>query len=304
MLDLRRLRLLHEFSRRRTIAATAAALGYSPSAVSQQLAALERQCGRALLDRTARSAQLTDAGRRLAEHAARILAQAEAAEADLAATADTPSGQIAISTFPTAALALTAPAVQRLRRYPELHAVIRQANTDHGLDRLHTGEIDLALVDDWFGESTHRPASVQFIELLHDPLVLVVPQQHPLAADHDPVDLAALTHQPWIAAPPDEPSRRALDDLFNTLHSRPTITWEFQGLHTIVNLVAQGLGIAVTPRMALTDRHHNLVTRNLPTPHHRTIYIAIRHTSRKRPAVTATIDALRAAANDHTTLFD
>ncbi len=87
MLDLHRLRLLKEFAARGTIARTAAVLGYTPSAVSQQLAALEREAGTALLDRSARRAELTDAGRRLAEHAERILAMVEEAETDLSARA-------------------------------------------------------------------------------------------------------------------------------------------------------------------------------------------------------------------------
>ena len=86
MLDLHRLRLLREFADRGTIAATAAALGYTPSAVSQQLSALEREAGAALLDRAARSVELTDVGRQLAVHAEIILAQVEAAEADLSAS--------------------------------------------------------------------------------------------------------------------------------------------------------------------------------------------------------------------------
>src|SRR5258708_35654604 len=93
MLDIRRLRMLHEFAARGSIARTADALGYTPSAVSQQLAALEREAGTALLDRTARSAGLTDAGRRLAQHAERILAMVEEAEADLPAHAAGPSGR-------------------------------------------------------------------------------------------------------------------------------------------------------------------------------------------------------------------
>ncbi len=95
-LDLHRLRLLREFASRGSIAATAAALGYTPSAVSQQLAALEREAGAALLDRTARSAELTDSGRRLAGHAEQILARVEAAEADLSAHTRTPSGQVVV----------------------------------------------------------------------------------------------------------------------------------------------------------------------------------------------------------------
>src|ERR1700730_18840460 len=106
MLDLRRLRLLKEFPERGTITATAAPLGYTPSAVSQQLAVLEREAGTALLDRTARSAELTDAGLRLTAHAERILAAVEEAEADLSAAAREPSGRVSGAAVPSAAAAL------------------------------------------------------------------------------------------------------------------------------------------------------------------------------------------------------
>ena len=105
MLDIRRLRMLHEFAARGSIARTAEALGYTPSAVSQQLAVLEKEAGTPLLDRTARSAGLTDAGKRLAIHAERILAMVEAAEADLSAQAAQPSGRVVVTAFPSAAVA-------------------------------------------------------------------------------------------------------------------------------------------------------------------------------------------------------
>jgi len=116
MLDTHRLRLLREFAERGTIAATAAALGYTPSAVSQQLAALEREAGAVLLDRTARAAELTDAGRRLADHAGRILAMIEAAEADLSAAG--PTGRVTVTAFPTAAVAFGPALVRRVRAHP------------------------------------------------------------------------------------------------------------------------------------------------------------------------------------------
>src|SRR5258708_37838885 len=100
MLDTHRLRLLREFAQRGTIAATATALGYTPSAVSQQLAALEREAGAVLLDRTARAAELTDAGRRLAEHAERLLAMIAAADAGPSAAG--PNGRAAVPALPTA----------------------------------------------------------------------------------------------------------------------------------------------------------------------------------------------------------
>src|SRR5260370_15678684 len=107
MLDLRRLRLLKDFAERGTITATAAALGYTPSAVSQQLAALEREAGVILLDRTARSAELTDAGVRLAEHAERILAQVGEAEADLSAQEREPTRPGSVAAVPPPAAAFS-----------------------------------------------------------------------------------------------------------------------------------------------------------------------------------------------------
>src|SRR5881392_3779847 len=115
MLDLHRLRLLQEFAARGSIARTAAVLGYTPSAVSQQLAALEREAGTALLDRSVRRAELTDAGRRLAGHAERILAMVEEAETDLSAEAQEPAGRVVATAFPSAAVAF-APALARSLR--------------------------------------------------------------------------------------------------------------------------------------------------------------------------------------------
>src|SRR5215467_13236154 len=137
MLDLHRLRLLREFAGRGTIAATAAALGYTASAVSQQLSALERETGTALLDRAARSVELTDAGRRLAVHAEIILAQAEA---DLAAQEEQPSGRVCVAAISSAAAAFAPALVRSMRRYPRLTLLLQQAAPDEGLRRVRSGE--------------------------------------------------------------------------------------------------------------------------------------------------------------------
>ena len=151
MLDAHRLRLLTEFAEHGSIAATAAALGYTPSAVSQQLAALEREAGAVLLDRTARSAELTDAGRRLADHGRRILAMIEAAEADLSARAGEPEGRVVVTAFPTAAAAFALALAHSLRVHPGLTLLLRQTQRGEGLRQLRSGGADVALVDDWSG---------------------------------------------------------------------------------------------------------------------------------------------------------
>src|SRR5258707_7588469 len=153
MLDTHRLRLLREFAQRGTIAATATALGYTPSAVSQQLAALEREAGAVLLDRTARAAELTDAGRRLAEHAERILALIEAAEADLSAAG--PTGRVTVTAFPTAAVAFGPALVRRVRAHPGLTLLLRETPREEGLRLVPTREVDVGLVADWFRRLAH-----------------------------------------------------------------------------------------------------------------------------------------------------
>src|SRR6202000_623568 len=136
MLDLHRLRLLKEFAARGSIVATATSLGYTSSAVSQQLAVLEREAGAALLDRTARRAELTDTGRRLASYAERILALVEEAEADVSAQAQDPSGRVVVSAFPSAAVAFAPVLANRLRAYPDPTLLLPQAGRGAGLARV------------------------------------------------------------------------------------------------------------------------------------------------------------------------
>src|SRR6202522_2026248 len=196
MLDLHRLRLLHEFAARGSIAKAAATLGYTPSAVSQQLATLEREAGLALIDRSARRAQLTDAGRRLAGHAERILAMVEEAEADLSARAPEPAGRIAATAFPSAAVAFAPALTRSLRAHPQLALVLRQTHARDGMRQVRSGEVDVAIVDDWTGrlaDDLDTGGSIlSCYHLNRDRLVLVVPRSHRAADPDAPVDLRAL----------------------------------------------------------------------------------------------------------------
>jgi DNA-binding transcriptional LysR family regulator len=299
MLDLHRLRLLREFAERGTIAATAAALGYTPSAVSQQLAALEREAGMALLDRTARSAELTDAGRRLAFHAERILAQVEEAEADLTAAAQEPSGRVSVAAFPTAAAAFAPALARSLRAHPGLTLVLRQTQRGEGLRQVSSAEVDVALVDDWSGgPAGPQSALLRFYPLVRDPLVLVVPRGHRLADPAEAVDLRQLRETSrWMAAPSGEPSRQAVDLLLAGVGGAPPVPWEFEGLGTILSLVARGIGIAAVPRLALAAGEARVVVRELPdgSPF-REVYAVARAASVRRPSVAVILQALHDGA--------
>jgi len=303
MLDTHRLRLLREFAERGTIAATAAALGYTPSAVSQQLATLEREAGAVLLDRTARAAELTDAGRRLADHAERILAMIEAAEADLSAAG--PAGRVTVTAFPTAAVAFGPALVRRVRAHPGLTLLLRETQREEGLRLVRTGEADVALVADWSGRLTSAESGrrrragttgvLRFYPLIRDPVVLVLPRGHPAADPARPVDLDKLRDEPWLAAPAGEPSRQAVDRLLAGTGGMPPAPWEFEGLSTILSLVARGIGIAALPRLtAAGDRR--VAVRELAGPTQaRDVYAVARASSVRRPSVAVILAALNAA---------
>src|ERR1700733_8648361 len=308
MLDTHRLRLLREFAERGTIAATAAALGYTPSAVSQQLAALERESGAVLLDRTARTAELTDAGRRLVEHAERILAMVEAAEADLSSAG--PTGRVTVTAFPTAAVAFGPALVRRVRAHPGMSLLLRETQREEGLRLVRSGEVDVALIADWSGRLTRPgPGSsggseggeesgvLRFYRLLRDPVVLVLPRGHPFADPAKPVDLDELRDEPWLAAPIGEPSRQAVDRLLVGTGGMPPAPWEFEGLSTILSLVARGIGIAALPRLTLAAGDRRVAVRELPgTDQARDVCAVARASSVRRPSVAVILAALDSAA--------
>jgi DNA-binding transcriptional LysR family regulator len=318
MLDIRRLRMLHEFAARGSIARTAEALGYTPSAVSQQLAVLEREAGTPLLDRTARSAGLTAAGRRLAVHAERILAMVEEAESDLSAQAAEPSGRVVVTAFPSAAVAFAPALARSLRAHPKLSLLLREADPAEGLQLVRSGEVEAAIVDDWTGRlsalvasppghvstdgdgigADHGQGVLTYYHLVRDPLVLVVARDHPAANPDLPVDLRALRNEPWLAAPSVEPSRQATDRLLAAVGLTPPVPSEFEGLGTVANLVARGLGIAIMPRLAVGAYERRLVVRELPAGLDlaRDVFAVARTASVARPSVAVIVSALRGAA--------
>ena len=278
MLDLHRLALLREFADRGSIAAAAAATGYSASAVSQHLALLEREAGAALLDRTARSATLTEAGAVLAAHAATVLAAVEAAESDVAALSGEVAGRVVVSAFPTAATAF-APVLAALRQtYPRLEIALRQHGPGEALTRLRNREADLAIVDDWGSRKPPPAPGLHRVPLLRDPLYL--------AGDR--------TSDTWLCAPPDQPSRVATDRVLAREGIEPALRWEFEGLATIAHLVAGGTGAAVLPGLALLEAEPPAAR----VRGHRRVDALARTASQARPAVAVVLEALRRTAHE------
>jgi DNA-binding transcriptional LysR family regulator len=202
-MDLRRLRFLREFEVRGTLGAVATALDYSPSAVSQQLAILEKEVGAKLLEKAGRGVRLTDAGRILASHAGILLAAADAAAADLAAQTDFVRGTVRASGLQSAARRLLVPAVARIAAgFPGIRAEVRELEVEDALPELRLGSVDLLISDEYDGHPRPRPAGLRFTLLHTEPLRLVLPAGHPLAASGDPVPIAALRDEVWAASEP------------------------------------------------------------------------------------------------------
>src|SRR3954462_12257077 len=206
MLDLRRLRLLHELHQRGTIAAVADALQFTPSAVSQQLAVLEREAGVALLERAGRGVRLTDPALVLVAHATDLLDRAERAEAELAAAAGarTIAGRGRIAAFQSVALNVACPAIARLAAdAPGLRCELVEAEPEDSLPALALGDLDLVLADEWEHHPLARPPGADRHDLHREAGRLALATDHPLAREHPTaVPLAALRDAAWTTGHP------------------------------------------------------------------------------------------------------
>src|ERR687892_1682160 len=173
MIELRRLRLLKELPEGGTIAAVADALQFTPSAVSQQLAMLERETGVTLLERAGRGVRLTDPALVLVEHANALLERVALAEADLAAATGTITGRGRIAGFQSVALRLALPAMQALaREAPQLRCEFVEAEPEQALPALALGDVDVVLGDEWEHQPMRLPEGVLREDLFPDPVHL------------------------------------------------------------------------------------------------------------------------------------
>ncbi|MGA9832642.1 MAG: LysR substrate-binding domain-containing protein, partial [Trebonia sp.] len=250
----------------------------------------------------------------------RILAMVEEAESDLSAQAAEPSGRVVVTAFPSAAVAFAPALARSLRAHPKLSLLLREADPAEGLQLVRSGEVEAAIVDDWTGRlsalvasppghasmdgagdgagADHGQGVLSYYHLVRDPLVLVVASDHPAANPDLPVDLRALRNEPWLAAPSGEPSRQATDRLLAAVGLTPPVPSEFEGLGTVANLVARGLGIAIMPRLAVGAYERRLVVRELPAGLDlaRDVFAVARTASVARPSVAVIVSALRGAA--------
>lgn len=300
MLDLRRLRLLCELRDRGTVGATAATLGYSPSAVSQQLRVLEAETGAALLERVGRRVQLTNAGLTLARHADRLLGAVEEAEAELAATTGGVTGTVRIAAFQTATLALVPPALTALAaEYPQLRVEVLELEPEAGLHALARRELDLVIADEWEYVPRAGQEGLEREQLLRESVRLVLPSDHPTAARHpEAAALRELAGEPWACGSPPSAHDRLVHRTCRELGGfTPDVRHRSTDLLVLFALVRAGHAVTLLPDLAGGHADPTLALRDIAEgPLSRVVYTAVRAAAADRPALRAVRGALRAAA--------
>ena len=306
-LDVRRMRVLREVAARGTIAAAARALAFTPSAVSQQLAALERETGVALLDRRGGRVHLTEAGRRLVGRTEAILAELEAATAELEAAAVEVAGDVHVAAFPSAERALLAPAIATLAaRHAEVRVRTTELEPEDALPALRLGDVDLAISHEDVARPRPRDDRLERADLLDDPLWLALPRGG-LAGVPDPpagspVALAGLAAARWVATPPGTACRAMVDDACRVAGFVPDTPYHANDFTVLAAFVAAGLGVAMVPGLALPAFGGPEVGIHpvADVPVTRRIFAAARRGGLERPAAAAMVAALRAAAQTRT----
>ncbi|WP_447004946.1 LysR family transcriptional regulator [Saccharothrix isguenensis] len=307
MIDPRRLRVLRALADHGTVTAAAQALHLTPSAVSQQLAALESEVGHPLLRRRGRRVSLTAAGELLVGHANAVAAELERAQATLAAFTSGTTGPVEVGSFASAITQVVAPALAALRvSAPGVTLRVRDVEGHASVPLLLDGEIDLAITEEYRLRTDDR--RLTRFPLYTEPFDVVLPPGHRLAgrsdaadvdpadvdpADVDPadvdvadVDLADLADDDWVVTLPGNPVRDVVQLACEHAGFAPRITHTSDDFRAIDALVRAGAGVALVPRNAV---------RGVPvrgTAPLRRVVAAVRRGSEEHPLIRLVRDAL------------
>jgi DNA-binding transcriptional LysR family regulator len=294
--DVRRLRVLRAVAEHGSFAAAAAELQYTPSAISQQIAALERETGAVLVERGPRGTRLTQAGGVLDRHAAVVLGQLAAARAELDDLARLRGGAVRLAAFESAWTALVPAAVSQYReRHPDVELHLAEEDPVAAVAGVRAGACDVAVVFEPNGVEASGLDGLERTVVAQDPLWAVLPAGHALAAGGSAIDLAALAGEPWVA--PTAFCATVVRGACAAAGFEPMVAFSSADYGAVQGFVAAGAGVALVPFLALTGRER-VAARPLlgPTPPARTL-AAITAAAGPRPAsATAMLDVLRGAA--------
>jgi DNA-binding transcriptional LysR family regulator len=295
MLDVRRLRVLREVANQGSFSAAADLLHLSQSAVSQQVATLEREVGMPLLERTSAGPKLTEAGETLVGHADVVLARLEDAERELARLAGLEGGRVRLASFPTASATLVTRAVSAFRhRYPNVELELAEAEQEDSLPGLRRGDHDIAMAHDFplvnlddFGSDLERHL------ILQERMEVALPRGHPLAAS-EAIRLEQLAEESWLCGVSRGSCRHHVLRLCQRAGFDPRISFESDDYQVQQGLVAAGLGVALIPELAMTAPHPGVELRAVaPESPVRRVWAVTREAKSLAPATEAMLAVLR-----------
>jgi DNA-binding transcriptional LysR family regulator len=293
MLNLERLRVLHVVSTTGSVVGAARTLHVTTSAVSQQLARLEREVGQRLVERQGRGIRLTEAGTVLARHAGDLLTHVERVEAGLAEHRGAVAGMVAIAAFATAGRGLLPGVLRDLRsRYPDLSVSLSEREPHEAIPALRRGHLDVAVVQDWADGVLTVPEGLSRRDLLDDPFDVALPVDHPLA-DRDSVAVKELAGDDWISWSTGQICHDWLVRTLRTDGIEPRVVHTASEHSTQLALVAAGLGVAVIPRLGREPTPPLVRFVPIDPPSTRRIFALWRTSAAARPAIAATLDALQ-----------
>jgi DNA-binding transcriptional LysR family regulator len=298
MLDVRRLRVLHAVSAYGSVTAAAAALGYSAPAVSQQLAALEREVGMRLTERAGRGVELTPAAHILVGHTDALLARLDAAEADLAALRDQIAGRVTLAAFPSAAASLVPAAWAALAgSAPQVRLDLTEMEPEESLPAVLRGETDVAVAHEY--DLLPRPLDPLFErrELLDDPVVLSIPADIALSlAGLGPVPLDELAGQPFLAPRQATSCAEMIQRACARAGFVPRVVARASDFQVLLSLVAAGAGVTLVPGLAARWLPPRVRLVPPADPVTRRVFTVSRRGGDRKPAVRVVLDALSDAA--------
>jgi DNA-binding transcriptional LysR family regulator len=296
MLDIRRMRVLREVAVRGSFSAAADALSFTQSAVSQQIAALEREAGAVLVQRSARGVRLTEAGEAVVRHADAVLARLAEAEAELEAIAGLRGGRLRMASFESAGATLMPLAIASFReRHPAVELSMTLGEPEESIPMLKSGELDLSIVFE--SRQCGSSDGIDRRYLVEDPMFLVLPRDHPLAAKRK-LRLADLAGEAWIGGPPSCECNRLIYRACATAGFDPRIAFETDDYTAVQGFVAAGVGVSLIAELGLTSVRDDIVVRDLgretPVRH---IYAATLADGYRSPATAAMLDILGEVAS-------
>ncbi|WP_234399307.1 LysR family transcriptional regulator [Psychromicrobium lacuslunae] len=297
MIDVMAVRALVAVSQHGSVISAAESLGYSPSAISQQIKKLEKQAGGALLERHGRGVLLTERGLSMSEQGRRVLEELEQLEVTLLADPSKPSGPVRISAFSTACRGLVGPLIQKLEKEGSaIQLRVVGEDPEESVQRVASGEADLALVHNWNSVPLPIPEQLMVTELCQDRADVLVHRDHPLA-QRGSVSAADLLDEWWMATPVGMICHEALMRMFSEMGILPKVRLFDPDFSTHIGLVELGVGVALVPRLGRAELPANVVALELREPaQRRDVKIIYRRSLSASPAINHLVSALKEIA--------